>query len=389
MEVRAPLSLGETTSADSAPCDPIIFLQWRAAARLSRQPPYRWICEVFQCGLIDRTQTLDLGFDAGIIDPLRTVLERPTGHLDFDELCQARAEEIVNEAIGADRRIQVLWSGGIDSTVALIALMGAAREMDASERLQVLCSVESVTEYQRFFHQHVWKQWEICAVGYPLSQYLSADAIVVTGEHGDQLFGSDFLQPYVANGLAFLPWHEGLPFALAGNGLSAEQADAVTEYLRPLMDACPVDVDTLFDFFWWLNFSCKWQSVTLRIPANTDQPRSAFESIRHFFRTDGFQRWSVFQHPRESLESWREYKMPAKRYIHAYTGDEEYLIEKEKQRSLRLVIAGEPQYNPPPPPDRKPEHPPDWHKQEPLDDVLATHHLALASDFTHLWINSA
>lgn len=324
----------------------LLFLDRHAAdsGTVSKNEAYRSTCRLFHCGLIDRTATLDPGFQVDIVDPLENVLGPTPASGNFAQICAARAESIVDEAIASDRKIQLLWSGGIDSTVAFIAMHKAAKTRNARSRIQVLCSLDSVAEYRSFFFEHIWSMYEVQAVGFPVSSYLNPDALIVTGEHGDQLFGSDFLKPYVANGLAFEAWQKVLPFVFATHEIRDAEAKSIVDYLSPLMEACPVDIATLFDFFWWLNFATKWQSVTLRIPANSDDPAAVFDTTRHFFRDIEFQHWSLFSHERKRLEAWCEYKLPAKQFIFDFTGDNEYFNSKEKEQSLRLVFAGEPEW---------------------------------------------
>lgn len=78
---------------------------------------YILACKFFDCGIIDRTATLDQGFDYSVLDPIP---ENRGGTLSFAEVCDAVASDIVSRAREEDRPIRILWSGGIDSTVALI-----------------------------------------------------------------------------------------------------------------------------------------------------------------------------------------------------------------------------------------------------------------------------
>ncbi len=88
----------------------------------------------------------------------------------------------------------------------------------------------------------------------------------------------------------------------------------------------------------WLNFSLKWQSVSLRIPARTPHARGPLEQLaltEHFFRTDDFQRWAM-QHRDVGMRvgDWSRYKWPLKTFIHAFDNDASYLKEKLKVPSL-------------------------------------------------------
>ena len=82
--------------------------------------------------------------------------------------------------------------------------------------------------------------------------------------------------------------------------------------------------------------------VVQEIPANAEENAEAvYRVTEHFFRTPQFQHWSIFHHERQEI-SWPEYKMPSKQFIFEFTGDAQYKDSKEKEQSLRLVFAGEP-----------------------------------------------
>ena len=384
MDVR---NYQETVAPFSLNGRSILFLDRHAAEspQVSKRDAYRAASRLFHCGLLDRTGTLDSGFDANIIDPIEKTLQHSPISSSFEELCDLRAQEIVEEASTSHRPIQLLWSGGIDSTVALIALMKVLKQQKSVDRLQVLCSVESISEYPAFFYQHLWQKLNVRAVGYPVSEYLDRGALIVTGEHGDQLFGSDFLRPYVDNGLAFEDWSAVFPFVMAAHGIRDETSVGLRDYLRPLMQSCPRQIVSLFDFFWWLNFSCKWQSVSLRIPAHTNLPGQSFDRTRHFFRSLDFQHWSLFQHDFPKLDSWRDYKMPSKDYIYSFTNDATYREEKTKEPSLRLVFAGEPQRRKS---NRRPQAEPSSIAENDARDDHQTG-LVITGDFVASYIQSA
>ena len=109
-----------------------------------------------------------------------------------------RAQDIVAAARRRDVPIRVLWSGGIDSTVAACALL---RALDGeSDRLEVCYTSASRHEYVDFFYDVVKphlrrrKVWRI-------TDALGPSCMAVTGECGDQLFG--------------ITAHDPLTFALA------------------------------------------------------------------------------------------------------------------------------------------------------------------------------
>ena len=301
-------------------------------------PVFRAASSFYHCAVFDRTGAFPVGPQVQILDPI--VSDAPS--VNFDDLCDERAGAIVDEATARDLSIQVLWSGGIDSTAALIALLQATQARGEDERLEVCLSLGSIREYPNFFRERIHGKVRTVPVAAPVGDYIDENKLVVTGEHGDQLFGSFMIEEHLATGLAFLPWQEVFPLvARARIADDAPTLGALQEALGCVMDAAPVAIRTLYDFLWWSNFALKWQTVSLRIPVSTgDRAPKVAKSMRHFFQTPGFQGWSIHHRP-ASVSHWAEYKMPAKQYIYRSTGDDHYLQNKTKEPSLKLVFDGE------------------------------------------------
>lgn len=301
-------------------------------------PDYVLLGKFFDCGIIDRTATLDTGFESTVLDPLPS----PSADfsLSFAEVCDRVAATIIDRATQEDRKVRVLWSGGIDSTVALIAIVKGASAAFLSERLEVLLSVESINEYPLFFRQFILGRLNYELISPPITDYFEGEDLIVTGEHGDQLFGSDKLLPFIANGLAGEDFATVVPIYLTAKFGHHKNTDRILRYLEPSLAASPVPIVNMADFFWWLNLTIKWQQVTLRLPVFTFQAEvsALVDRFHHFFRSSEFQEWSIGYHPQRVAPTLTSYKLPAKNYIFAFTQDEEYLRHKAKEPSLKNVI---------------------------------------------------
>jgi hypothetical protein len=302
---------------------PFLLAAKRVGADL---PVYRKFITWAGLSHIDRTGTLDFGFPAKILDPIPE-----DGHTSksFADICDEAALEIIAQ----DKPIDVAWSGGIDSTVALVALFKNGVDLD---RLRIVMLPEnpstetyrerigSVAEYPEFFDKYINGKIAYDVVK-DVRDEISPDRLLVTGELGDQLFGSIRLflryQPYQIR----KPYREVLD-------LDPTLVDII-EILEPFIAASPVPIETIFDLMWWLNFGLKWQSVSLRI-LGPDKFHLA-DNVFQFFRADDFQRWSFSNHDRK-LQGCdvRSYKMPAKEYIYDFTHDADYRDNKLKVGSL-------------------------------------------------------
>lgn len=136
------ISVDGVTPSDKIKNHRIIFLNPRRATskRIGNYDipeGYRNTSEFFHCGLIDRTLTLDHGFPYTVLD---SIPEPKKSDATFTELCDTIGGEIITRAIANDRKIRVLWSGGIDSTSALISLMKASQAINKPDILEVFYS---------------------------------------------------------------------------------------------------------------------------------------------------------------------------------------------------------------------------------------------------------
>ena len=95
----------------------------------------------------------------------------------------------------------------------------------------------------------------------------------------------------------------------------------------------------IFDLYWWLNFSLKWQDVDSRmIFTYTTCPK--WQSTLSFYNTEYFQKWSIVNHDIKHNGTWETYKQPAKDYINKYVKDESYRKNKTKEASLIKILVG-------------------------------------------------
>jgi hypothetical protein len=292
----------------------------------------------FGCGIIDRTRMLDHGFDFRVLDAMPPA---DVGGALFADICNSVAADIVTQALEKERPIRMFWSGGIDSTTALVALMQAADQARRRDLIRIAASLKSIQEYPLFFTKFIRSHYPVIPVAPPVSRFLNPNAVNVTGELGDQLFGNELVRPYIGRGLATMDYQDALPLVLVKHLGDTELGERTMRYLQPQLTACPVEISSLFDALWWMNFSLKWQQISLRFQVfKRRRVREADEATIHFFQDQRFQAWSLGNpRHRACVDDWRDYKKVAKRYIFSFTNDRNYCDEKVKQSSMRPIIV--------------------------------------------------
>ncbi|MEL6299360.1 MAG: hypothetical protein AAFQ45_12395 [Pseudomonadota bacterium] len=294
---------------------------------------YRLASLYFGAGLIDRTETLDHGFPYRIFDPIPKLGPAPA---TFADLCAERAGDLVAEARATNRKLHLLWSGGIDSTTACCALLDALGS--ETDRLVIFMNAASRAEYPAFYKTHL-RALQTVKIN-TIDRAFAGDAIVVTGEHGDQLFGSAKALEFDISDVR-KPWQTALPVLLAERLASAERADAIVDYLTPQLARAPVPLADLFTCLWWMNYSMKWQAVSLRmLPGWRRGTYDRYqERVAHFFQTVPFELWALNHAGQGVGATWQTYKWPARDVIGAFTRDTRYAATKEKVPSLKGLVA--------------------------------------------------
>lgn len=297
-------------------------------------------CRFFSAPLIDRTETLDAGIEFEILDRLN---DFSVSEKSFSEICAERAAFIAQKSFEENRKIQILWSGGIDSTLALVSIFRELERGGKLNHLEILLSNESVIEYPTFFRDVIEKKLNYVLFEPPIYDFLDEKKIIVTGEHGDQLFGSDKVRHFVLTNQAFRSFEEILPVVIARKLGSTKSVDSIISFLAPQIEKSPVKIETLFDFLWWMNFSLKWQHVSLRMFYEEESERFSLENnFIHFFSAKDFQAWSISNHDLKIKKTWKSYKYIAKECIFEFHKDENYLLNKEKEQSLKDAIISQP-----------------------------------------------
>ena len=275
--------------------------------------------------MIDRTGTLDLGLQLMPVTPIPELA--PVG--TFAQCMDERAVEI----IATGRPLNMYWSGGIDSTSALVALMKAGV---TPEQLTVNYTFASLFEYERFFKDHIDGRFPTRKLNGTVMTDVTTDKLIVTGEMGDQVFGSvKTLSMYQASPseARATAWKDAVP----------DFSDEAMAQLEQLVAIAPWKIEDAYDFLWWISFTCKWQHVYFRMGNKLAAPYESYvNALTHFFCTDTFQRWSM--DPANRYEkcdvTWESYKLKAKEYIYDFTGDEVYLATKRKVGSLPTHSTG-------------------------------------------------
>jgi len=294
---------------------------------------------------MDRTNSFTLPFNTHIVWEIPTQIDDgDSDKMFFDEMIR-RARSLLQTG----KPLTLFYSGGLDSTGLLVAFNHLIMtEGFDREQITLATSVDAMYENLSCWWDIVLK-YKTVNVHECLNGLNFNDTIYLMGENADQLFGSDkifqlpTIMPMLLNGLIS---DENISSYLSTLGLNP--SINFMDSLNSLITKAPFKLTKMSDLLWWINFTCKWQSVSLRTLCFTNvfesgnnishKQLSAFET---FFNTERFQQISMLKSFKRFNETpaANSYKFALRSFIQKiHPSWSEYLAVKVKVGSLYNVV---------------------------------------------------
>lgn len=280
--------------------------------------------------LVDRSNKITLPFSS--IGLPEYSLDFPIKNIDLDTACFNRSRELI--ALG--KKIYVLWSGGIDSTLVVVSLLKAGIPKD---QIYVVCNTDSQKENYNFFLK-ILNSVNLVSTEMLMQtlKYKNLDGLVLSAEHGDLSCGYDFssemLQIFGSDYLKLPASRENILKYFKHKKLNEESANCWYDIFMESAKMSPRPVDSTYDFSWWAGFNWRWQYALekfrmrfYRVPDSTT-----------FFLGHDIQNWAI-HHQQPNLETLKDFKPEYKKIIFEYTGDEDYYKNKIKHESTTLYYG--------------------------------------------------
>jgi len=303
-------------------------------------------------GVNDRTGGIQFPIKTCVPEHLK-LPEYVDTNITYRECCLARAEQILKKQEETDLPIQLMYSGGIDSTTILATFIDLLGVEETAKRITVVMNKESIDENPWFWYKFIRPHMNIqlSDLGYNDNKF--GQCIYVTGELNDQLFGSDLQKDiYLTGGNDYLNNKIDMDWFikyLSNKGMGDESATLWAEIFIRNLETCPNHNSTGWDVLWWYNFSWKWIYVYYRIflvsklkgPMDTVWLENNYYP---FFADTNFQLWSMNSKEQKHQGSWQSYKYTAKKYICDVYGGNEYM-QKVKRGSLQHILTMRPRSN--------------------------------------------
>lgn len=229
----------------------------------------------------------------------------------FEAVTDAVAKATIKKAADANKPIAVLYSGGLDSMCVASALL------KAGANITIVGSQTSIAECPSFYNEVLCKNEKVTTeISNPIifvRQYRN-DYLWVTGECGAHIMGSVNWRKF--NGASGEDYKAVLSSSSPLYGLP----ESICSSLMPVIDACPLQLKTNYDYQWWVIFALKWQFVAFRFQMWTGGLCLHFVN---FFMDDAYQHWAMCNDVTVKCPGyeWKNYKMPMRDYIYAFSAD--------------------------------------------------------------------
>lgn len=200
----------------------------------------------------------------------------------FYEVSEDRAKKLLS----LDVPINVMWSGGLDSTYILFILKYFANDPD---QVRVYGTYNSIIESGDLFERRIKNEFKYnIKVSQDNFSNYEHDGIYVSGMCGNQLFGPT--DDMFATGSTAMFHHTlGTPKTIYEPYTTINPE--ILEFLDPIIKSSPKKIETIADLRWLCIFNLDWYTAIYEHKILL--PKSKYEKIHGFFDYDEFQSWAI------------------------------------------------------------------------------------------------
>lgn len=245
----------------------------------------------------------------------------PLFNKSFAEVVKERSKEILS----TNKTVNVVWSGGIDSSLALFALMHYANDLS---QIKVIGTYGSIIESGSLFDKTIKNKINYDIRPNTKSKLKTTDNdVFVTGFMGNQLFGptNEFSSDGVEKSVMF--HHSfGSPNVMY-EPYEKHVNPELLEFIQPAINASPRKIETVCDLRWYCIFNFDWYTSHYELATKIDKNK-----IYHFYDSTDFEKYAITtkdpwtKDPSNSLT----HRWVMRDLIAEFSGDKEYAYKKKK-----------------------------------------------------------
>ena len=281
-------------------------------------------------------------------NPVYSVLpDKEIKYVDFETVTDTRAIEF-KKASEKFEHVYLFWSGGIDSTLVLCALLKNWDTISLS-KLTVVLNSQSILEHPTGYLNLIKGKLKELNTDEFFSggARFSHDALYITGDVGDAILGYEDIYRFdkLYPGSYQRPWKKSVDllvsyFSLADGPVSGNFA---MNHIIESLEAAEIEVDTVYDLLWWLDFNWGYDLnlyylcwTYSELPQELNARQFMEDNVFLFFNCKEYQNWAVATIGTDLKigATVTSHKLPAKKYIYGFDRDKEYFDTKLKVMSI-------------------------------------------------------
>lgn len=308
---------------------------------------WRSIYHLFGYGVsfTDRTNT--------IVIPIKTTtpshLELPAYDRLFTQsyadCCAKRVHELCSLQDSLGVPIKILYSGGIDSSVIITSFIATIGVVETARRVVVLMNQESIHENPALWEKFVRPYFTVQDSD-KYSAEFTRSSIIVAGEGNDQLFGSDIykdVERWGGTEILSSPWTmDNIREYMLYKQMHHDYVELWLNLFAQLVGRADCDVTTVADWWWYINFTCKWSNVFHRMLVSAHNASDIDSSYittfyKQFFNTVDFQQWSLHDRVHKHCGQYVNYKYHARDLICDVIQDKTYEVKIKKPSLFNIT----------------------------------------------------
>jgi hypothetical protein len=296
----------------------------------------------------DRTGLMPPVFNHSIDPDFLLVPTVADTFLSWQQINDQRALQLEKLSGNIDR-ICIMWSGGIDSTNCLAAVIKNCSR-DFLNHVHVVCSDDSLWENPFFYKTQIQPNFPnlVNGVTFNVADSLP-QSLIVTGDLADRILGGDLFSLWARQ-------HPGTvkDFRAHKDQIISFFQNILTDLplsrwfyqtVQDSIDHQGLDIQDIYDFFWWVEFNFTWVGMYYHIlkdmPNINPGLMSAYKkNYLMWYNTPDFQSWAVNSIGTDLKydPSSRMIKRVSKEYIFDLDHNEWYRDYKIKIPSLRKTF---------------------------------------------------
>jgi len=249
--------------------------------------------------------------------------------LDFHDVCLYRAQEILNE----NKDIILFWSGGLDSTTALIAF---DRFKKSKSIITIILTQNSIIDNPIIFEDVIKHNYNYVILDDygDIKDYYDINKLNVMGDVNEAVIGWSGILQIFAQDYGFDVIYKKISDIPKLKNMMSTEKYSTFDYFYKLyysieetFPACPIDIIDIQDLNFWFIFNFSWQYDYYRfmVPYYKNY-KDVWNAQRPFFGTDMFQQWSIYNYYDifKTIDCFNNYKIDEINFIKKYIPQSEF-----------------------------------------------------------------